>query len=141
MKAPLKFLVCCAALPHGNRSSLSPISMLKAEGQHFGHTSCSSSALRCKPMKLNTYPCVAPYPLPCPPPFLSSSPSCGSRAAFPLLPTSSPPPPVSQPSLSLSSCLGAVTCLKKPNRPLQPFLTGSCCVRFQVCVCVCELSV
>lgn len=49
----------------------------------------------------------------------------------------SPRSPCSYPSLCLSGCLEAVTCLRRLNRTLRPYLTATCCTCVYVHKCVC----
>lgn len=112
----------------------------KLKSQHFNSTVIVSSPIHCAGVQSQHN--TERTSLPSSPASLTSSLPCFCLSflfhyAFRQLSspsTSSPPPLLSYPSLSLSSCRGAVTCLRKPNRTLRSYLTASC----YACVCVCE---
>ena len=122
----------------------------KLKSQHFNSTVIVSSPIHCAGVQSQHNTERTSAPLPSSPASLTSSSPCFCLSflfhyAFRQLSspsTSSSPPLLSYPPLSLSSCRGAVTCLRKPNRTLRSYLTASCyacvCVCACMCVCVCE---
>ena len=124
----------------------------KLKSQHFNSTVIVSSPIHCAGVQRQHN--TERTSLPSSPSSLTSSLPCFClsflfHCAFRQLSSpsaSSPPPLLSYPSLSLSSCRGAVTCLRKPNRTLRSNLTASCyacvcvCVSVCECVCVCVLD-
>lgn len=70
--------------------------------------------------------------------YFSLRPFCTSRFFY-SVPRQLPSPlsPLSYPSLCLSCCLEAVTCLRRLNRTPRPYLTATCCTCVCTCISVC----